>query len=106
MTDAANEALARAREQLERAKERVRMLEAKETARERKRDTRRKIILGALLIERMGRQGEEAQRLAAWVRRELPGFLTREHDREIFDGWNGVVLAASGEDESPAGSPT
>ena len=64
MTDAANEALARAREQLERAKERVRMLEAKETARERKRDTRRKIILGALLIERMGRQGEEAQRLA------------------------------------------
>ena len=106
MTDAANEALARAREQLERAKERVRMLEAKETARERKRDTRRKIILGALLIERMNRQGEEAQRLAAWVRRELPGFLTRDHDREIFNGWNGVSFGAPGEDESPAGSPT
>ena len=87
-----SDALAKAREQLERARERVKQLEAKEAAKERKRDTRRKILLGALLMERMGRHGEEAQRLKAWVQRELPGFLTRDHDKEIFKGWNGVTV--------------
>lgn len=87
MSDHASEALAKAREQLERARERVRMLEARETARQRKQDTRRKILLGALLIERMQRQGEEAHRLQAWVRRELPGFLSRDHDKALFAGW-------------------
>ena len=87
MSDQASEALAKAREQLERAKARVRQLEARETARLRKQDTRRKILLGALLMERMQRQGEEAQRLKAWVQRELPGFLTREHDKALFEGW-------------------
>ena len=52
----------------------------------RARDTRRKILLGALVLDRMesGHDPAFAKRLAEWLRRELPGFLTRDIDRDLF----------------------
>lgn len=54
---------------------------------ERARDTRRKVLLGALVLHRldaMKEKGEDAGWLSEWVKRELPGFLTREDDKALF----------------------
>ena len=61
-------------------------LQARLTQHERARDTRRKVLLGALVLHRLETQ-PEAQlpgKLQEWIRRELPGFLTREVDQELF----------------------
>jgi hypothetical protein len=54
---------------------------------ERVRDTRRKILLGALLLHRLEQTSDPAlaQRLRDWLRAELPGFLVRDGDRLLFD---------------------
>jgi hypothetical protein len=53
---------------------------------ERSRDTRRKVLLGALVLHRLADSGDHefSKRLGDWVRRELPGFLTRDGDKELF----------------------
>jgi hypothetical protein len=53
---------------------------------ERARDTRRKILLGALVLHRLEHSGdgEFSKRLGDWLRRELPGFLTRADDKALF----------------------
>ena len=53
---------------------------------ERARDTRRKILLGALVLHRLEQRGdgEFSKRLGDWLRRELPGFLTRADDKALF----------------------
>jgi len=52
----------------------------------RARDTRRKVLLGAFLLDRLEgkRDPEQADRLRAWLARELPGFLSRDIDRALF----------------------
>lgn len=54
---------------------------------ERVKDTRRKVLLGALVLNRLenDRDAEFSRRLGDWLRRELPGFLTRDGDKELFD---------------------
>ena len=57
-------------------------------------DTRRKVLLGALVLQRLetsdfakaniGNDPDFSKRLADWLRRELPGFLTREADRTLL----------------------
>jgi len=49
--------------------------------RERKRDTRRKVLLGAKLIE----HARENERVARYVQRIIDGLEGR--DREPFEGW-------------------
>ena len=53
---------------------------------ERARDTRRKVLLGALVLDRLERSHDEefAKRLRDWLARELPGFLTRDVDRTLL----------------------
>ncbi|MDP4026134.1 mobilization protein [Methylobacterium sp. NEAU 140] len=53
---------------------------------DRARDTRRKVLLGALVLQRLeaGHDPAFTQRLADWLRRELPGFLTRDADKALF----------------------
>lgn len=54
---------------------------------ERARDTRRKVLLGALVLHRLDaakEKGEDAGWLSEWVKRELPRFLTREDDKTLF----------------------
>ncbi|KQT95717.1 mobilization protein [Methylobacterium sp. Leaf469] len=61
-------------------------LQARLGQQERAHDTRRKVLLGALVLQRLeaGHDPAFTQRLADWLRRELPGFLTREADRALF----------------------
>jgi hypothetical protein len=50
-------------------------------------DTRRKVLIGALVLHRLenDRDVQIGGGLAAWLRRELPKFLTRDGDRDLFD---------------------
>ena len=61
-------------------------LQARLGKQDRAKDTRRKILLGALLLHRLETHGDSdfVQGLADWLRRELPGFLTREDDKALF----------------------
>lgn len=73
--------------------ERLAQLEAQKKAlkarlgkEERTKDTRRKVLLGALVMHRLENGKDEFSRgLSDWLRRELPGFLTRDGDQDLFD---------------------
>ena len=62
-------------------------LTARLTKQERARDTRRKVLLGALVLHRLedGRDAAMSAQLESWLKRDLPGFLTREADVALFD---------------------
>ena len=61
-------------------------LKARLNKQERARDTRRKVLLGALVLHRLEHGRDELSRaLPDWLRRELPGFITRDGDKELFD---------------------
>lgn len=73
--------------------ERLAQLEAQKKAlqarlgkQERSRDTRRKVLLGALVLQRMetSHDPEFTKHLAEWLRRELPDFLTRDADKALL----------------------
>jgi hypothetical protein len=60
-------------------------LKARLGKQERANDTRRKVLLGALVLHRLETGKDEFSRnLGDWLRRELPGFLTRDGDKELF----------------------
>ncbi|ACS59849.1 mobilization protein C (plasmid) [Rhizobium leguminosarum bv. trifolii WSM1325] len=49
-------------------------------------DTRRKVLIGALVLHRLENDRDvQIGGLAAWLRSELPKFLTRDGDRDLFD---------------------
>ena len=58
----------------------LRGLDAREQQAERKRDTRRKILLGAMLLDRVAR-GEVTETV---VKADMERFLEREQDRALF----------------------
>jgi hypothetical protein len=93
--------------------ERKRALRARLGKQERREDTRRKILIGALVLHRLAdsRDAEFTRRLSDWLVRELPGFLVRDGDKALFvDLLNRVPSARVGEaapiaeDEHAAGS--
>jgi hypothetical protein len=61
-------------------------LQARLSKQERAADTRRKILLGAFILDRLENGGEDefGLRLGEWLRRELPGFLSRDADQALF----------------------
>lgn len=61
-------------------------LKARLGKQERSEDTRRKVLLGALVLHRLETSGDSefSKRLGEWLKRELPGFLTRDADKELF----------------------
>ena len=61
-------------------------LQARAGKQERANDTSRKVLLGALVLHRLENAGdaEFSKRLGDWLRRELPGFLSRDSDRALF----------------------
>ena len=65
---------------------RKKALQARLGKQERANDTRRKVLLGALVLQRLETSGdpEFSRRLRDWLKRELPGFLTREGDLALF----------------------
>ena len=70
----------KAKRQYEQAKVRLYATKARETKLRRKRDTRRKVILGGALIELADRDQP-----ARSMMRRLIGNLSREQDRKMFD---------------------
>jgi hypothetical protein len=83
VTDPKQDVLAKARLKLEQAKARVQALEARQSQTERKLDTRRKIILGGLLIDAAGKDERFANVVGT-----LMGYLTRPNDQKAFEGWS------------------
>lgn len=73
--------LEKLKKQQEQLKARIQTLEAAEKTRERKKDVSRKILLGALVLEKLKQGDPVAERFKA----ELDGYLTRDHDRALFE---------------------
>ena len=61
-------------------------LKARLGKQERANDTRRKVLLGALVLHRLENSNDPdfTRRLGDWLRKELPHFLTRDGDKELF----------------------
>ena len=72
-------------EQLKKKQEQLRLQiqkeQQKESAKKRKEETRRKILLGAMVLERMDRESEYREQ----VINKLDSYLTKERDRELFE---------------------
>lgn len=61
-------------------------LKARLSKQERTNDTRRKVLLGALVLHRLEHGRDDiSKNLCEWLKRELPGFLTRDGDKDLFD---------------------
>jgi hypothetical protein len=60
-------------------------LQSKLGKQERAKDTRRKVLLGALVLHRLEKgQDEFSKKLGDWLNKELPSFLSRDDDRALF----------------------
>lgn len=76
--------LAAERTRIAQAQERVRALEAQERKSGRAMDTRRKVLLGTLVIDELAADGPFAAELGRWLRQRLPHTLTRDTDRALM----------------------
>ena len=74
--------IAAARKRAEQAKARLQALEARASQQARKLDTRRKVILGGLLLD-----GAEKDERFARVITALMERISRDQDRKAFEGW-------------------
>lgn len=83
-----DERIEAARKKLDQARERLKALEARAVQEERKRDTRRKIILGGLLLDAAAKE----ERFAA-LRDELVTRIKRPQDKTAFAGWKPTAPA-------------
>jgi hypothetical protein len=72
-------------ERLARLKSEKERLEAHASQAERKRATRRKIVIGGTVLAALEHEGVPPMRTEAELRRWLEGRLTRPHDRAVFD---------------------
>jgi len=99
----AETALEKAQRKFEQARAALDAIKARESAEERKKDTRRKIVLGGALLE-LSKLDKEA---SALVSRLLAG-LTREHDKKLFEKGakkNDAAEPAKVEAQAPAIAP-
>lgn len=73
-------------EQLSQLEAKKKSLQARLNKQDRAKETRRKILIGALVLDRIksDHDPEFARRLTEWLKRDLPGFLVRDIDRELF----------------------
>ena len=95
--------LERAQKRYEQARARLQALRNREAARERKIDTRRKVILGGALMDLATRDSNAAAMLDRLVRN-----LPRDQDRKTFEGWNPEARAAAdfGDDSAAPPAPS
>jgi len=61
-------------------------LKSRLSKQERANETRRKVLIGTLVLQRLESTDdpEFSRRLHEWLRRELPNFLQRDIDRSLF----------------------
>jgi hypothetical protein len=81
MADDPNDKLAKLKQQRSRYDEKIKRLEKAEREKERKRDTRRKILAGAVVLAAVENDPDRK----AWLARLLDQELIRDDDRELFD---------------------
>jgi hypothetical protein len=94
------ERIEKARLQAEQAKARLQALQARVGDAERKLDTRRKIILGGLLLDAATKDERYAKVVAALMAR-----IERDNDRKAFEGWEPPApVTTPGPASSPNGS--
>lgn len=91
--------LDRAEKRYEQAKARLQALRNREATRQRKLDTRRKVILGGALLDLAARD-ESAAAMVDRLLRNLP----RDQDRVAFDGWDAAPARPSGGGAGAAGT--
>lgn len=73
-------------ERLAQLEARRKTLQIRLSKQERSIDTRRKVLIGALILHRLtNRDVQISEGLATWLRSELPKFLVRDADRQLFD---------------------
>lgn len=74
-------------------------LKARLSKTERNNDMRRKVLIGSLVLHHLETSDDQefSKQLGAWLRRELPGFLTRDNDKALFDDLIGRGLSGTGE---------
>ena len=75
---------------------------------ERNNDMRRKVLIGSLVLHHLETSEDQdfKQQLGEWLRRELPGFLTRDNDKALFDDLIGQGPSGTEEnDNSGQGAP-
>ncbi|NTA39786.1 mobilization protein [Agrobacterium salinitolerans] len=74
-------------------------LRARLSKTERNNDMRRKVLIGSLVLHHLETSDDQdfKQQLGDWLRRELPGFLTRDNDKALFADLIGQGLPGTGE---------
>lgn len=82
--------------QVEQAKARLAALDARANQAERKADTKRKIVLGGLLLDAAAKDEKFARVVSA-----LMGRITREQDRKAFSGWAPPVTPEQPQPKAP-----
>lgn len=75
--------IAKMKEQLEKMKARIKAAESREAKKRRAEDTRRKILVGAIVLEDMRRENKE--KMALYITHLLNTRLTRPQDRVLFE---------------------
>lgn len=87
--------LERAEKRFAQARARLQALRNREATKQRKLDTRRKVILGGALVDLAARDDGAAAMLDRLIRN-----LAREQDRSAFVGWNWRDAGSGGADEA------
>ncbi|AQS63396.1 hypothetical protein AGRHK599_LOCUS4957 [Rhizobium rhizogenes] len=74
-------------------------LKARLSKTERNNDMRRKVLIGSLVLHHLETSNDQefSKQLGAWLRRELPGFLTRDNDKALFADLIEPGLSGTGE---------
>ena len=76
----ATEKINKLRDKQKQIAEQIRREEARVRAKERKEETRRKILVGAYILDKATRD----EQYHGWLQKSLDGFLTRPDDRALF----------------------
>ncbi|MGP4751129.1 mobilization protein [Agrobacterium pusense] len=74
-------------------------LKARLSKTERNNDMRRKVLIGSLVLRYLETSDDQefSKQLGEWLRRELPGFLTRDNDKALFADLIGQAQPGTGE---------
>ena len=74
-------------------------LKARLSKTERNNDMRRKVLIGSLVLHHLETSNDQEfnKQLGDWLRRELPGFLTRDNDKALFTDLIGQGLTGTAE---------
>ncbi len=78
------ERLAKLEEQKRQLEEQERALRARQSESRRKIETRQRILIGAFMLHQLERKDPSVDPIREWVAKELPGFLTKDRDRQAM----------------------